>query len=134
MPECRLPYLPSHNSDISPKYQRATITSFGNPFACAAIMVMSPGFGLVLLRGVYCLTASCRTSSCFVDVERGKPRICDASILCSSIRKCFEDMFADCRRYRAEPVHLMQRRILSRRTIGRFGRRVYAGQDVSRAQ
>lgn len=71
---------------------KGSYSSFGKPFACAAIMVMSPDFGLVFLSGVYCLTAIYSTSSWVVAVARGKPRICDAGILCSSIRKNWEDM------------------------------------------
>jgi hypothetical protein len=56
------------------------------------MIVMSPGFGLVLLSGVYCLTAMYNTSSWVVEVALGKPRMCDASNLCSSIRKNWEDI------------------------------------------
>lgn len=56
------------------------------------MMVMSPGLGSVLFKGVYCLMASLRTSFWVGVVVRGKPRICEASNMCSSIRKYFEDM------------------------------------------
>ena len=55
-------------------------------------MVMSPGLGVGLVSGVYCLMDRWRTSSWVVEVEREKPRMWDASSLCWSMRKCFEDM------------------------------------------
>jgi hypothetical protein len=71
------------------------VSTFGNPLACAAMIVRSPGFGFVFDSGVYCLTESCNTSSCVVDVARGKLRIWEASIICWSMRKYSEDILRD---------------------------------------
>ena len=69
--------------------------TFGNAFACAAMMVISPGFGLALSSGVYCLIASCKTSFSCVAVALGKLRIWEALIVCSSKRKNCEDMVVE---------------------------------------
>lgn len=68
--------------------------TFGNALACAAMIVMSPSCGFGLMSGVYCLMARWSTSFSCVASARGKLRMCDASILCSSIRKCCEDIVA----------------------------------------
>lgn len=50
--------------------------SLGRPFACAAMIVMSPNCGLELSRGMYCLTSSFKTSSEKFAVESGYSLIC----------------------------------------------------------
>lgn len=51
------------------------------------MMVTSPGLGDWLLRGMYCLMESWRTSSCVCAVALGYSRMCWASHVCSLTMK-----------------------------------------------
>lgn len=52
---------------------------------------------------MYCFTAICSSSFSFVEMARGKPRICEPLILCSSNRKYCDDIVIPALAPRSQP-------------------------------
>lgn len=56
------------------------------------MIVTSPGCGLVLSFGVYCLIAMCNTSSCVSAVANAYPRMYEQGKVCSVAENICNDM------------------------------------------
>lgn len=77
----------SHLLDLRSKRPIRSDLTFGNPLACAPMIVTSPGCGFGLSSGMYCFTARESVSSCSLAVAAGYSRIYWLGRTCSTTRK-----------------------------------------------
>ena len=81
-------YISYHGQPAVLRSRDRRSVTLGNPFACAPMIVTSPGDGFSFDFGMYCFTARRSLLACPGSVAPNRSRICWARTVCSTTRNC----------------------------------------------